>query len=132
LSTLKWFLRNIDHGWSCLTRLDRHFGKKNFPISCPVFDLWRHLLTSFCNISPIWPLDRLFEQFNLIITKYLSRVKLFNVTRQMFWKKFFPCHVPFLTYDVICWRHFATFHQFDLLITFLSNLTWLLRNIYQE
>ena len=79
--------------------------KRNFlSISYPVFDLWRHLLTSFCNISPIWPLDRLFEQLNLIITKYLWVLKLFIVTRGTFRKRMFL--IQCLIYDL--WRHLLT------------------------
>ena len=109
LRTLKWFLCNFDHEWSCLARPDQHF-EFFFSISCPVFDVWRHLLTSFCNISQIWQLDRLFEQLNLIITKYLYRVKLLSVTRAIFCLNFLLYHVSFWTYDVISWRHFVLFH----------------------
>ena len=104
MSPLKWFLWNIDHGWSCLARPDQHFEKFFFFIPCPVFDVWRHLLTSFCNISLIWPLNHLFEQLDLIFTKYISRVKLLNVTLGTFWQNIYliPCRV----FDL--WRHLLT------------------------
>ena len=67
----------------------RTFWQNIYLIPCRVFDLWGHLLTSFCSILLIFPLDCLFEQLNLIFTKYLLRVKLFIITRGRFWQDFF-------------------------------------------
>ena len=80
------------------------FWENFFFIPCLVFDVWRHLLTSFCNISLIWPLNHLFEQLDLIFTKYISRVKLLNVTLGTFWQNIYliPCRV----FDL--WRHLLT------------------------
>ena len=78
------------------------FWKFCFFIPCLVFDLWHHLLTSFCSISQMLPLHHLFEQSNLIFTKYLGDVKLFKVNRGKFRKKLIPC----LVFDL--WRHLLT------------------------
>ena len=80
------------------------FWEKKFFIPCPVFDVWRHLLTSFCNISLIWSLNHLFEQLDLLFTKYIWRVKLLNVTWGTFWQNIYltPCRV----FDL--WRHLLT------------------------
>ena len=76
--------------------------EKHFLIPCFVFDLWRHLLTSFCSISLILPLNRLFEQLNAIFTKYLWGVKLFNMTRGTFWEDIVLITCLIFIYDVIC------------------------------
>ena len=80
------------------------FWEKFFYIRSPLFDVWRHLLTSFCNISLIWSLNHLFEQLDLLFTKYIWRVKLLNVTLGTFWQNIYliPCRV----FDL--WRHLLT------------------------
>ena len=62
------------------------FRKRMFLIQCLIYDLWRHLLTSFCSISLILPLYRLFEQLHAIFTKYLWGIKLFILTKETFWE----------------------------------------------
>ena len=56
-----------------------------FLIPCLVFDLWRNLLASCCSVSLL--LHRLFEQLDLIFTKYLWGVKLSRGTilQILFW-----------------------------------------------
>ena len=44
------------------------FCQNMFLIPLLVSDIWRHLLTLFCHISPVWPLYRPLEQLNLILT----------------------------------------------------------------
>ena len=97
-----------------------------------VFDPWRHLLTSFCSISLILPLYRLFEQLDSNFTKYLQGVKLFNMIWGILWKNLFliQCRV-FDSWHQL-WRHFALSHQLVYLIAFLSNWTWFSRNIYEK
>ena len=72
-----------------------------------------------------------FEHFKMVFMNYYHGWSCLARLDRHFEKKNVPYHVPFSTYDVICWRYFAIFHQFDHLIAFLSNLTWLLRKIYQ-
>ena len=102
------------------------FWKNSYLITCRGFDLWRHLLTSFCSISLIFPLNRLFEQLILIFTKYQWGVKLFNKTWGAFGQNLclIPCH------GFNLWRHFALFHWYYHFITFSSNLGWFLRNVF--
>ena len=80
------------------------FWEKKISIPCPVFDVWRHLLSSFCNISLIWPLNHLFEQLDLIFTKCIWRVKLFNVTWRTFWQNIYL--IPRRVFEL--WRHLLT------------------------
>ena len=91
----------------------RTFWQNIYLIPRRVFELWRHLLTSFCSISLIFPLDRLFEQLNLIFTKYLLEVKLFSITRGRFWQDIFL--VACLVFDLWCIS--------DVVLQYFSNLT---------
>ena len=108
------------------------FWQNIYLIPCRVFDLWRHLLTSFCSISLILPLHRLFEQLDSNFTKYLQGVKLFNVTWGILWKNLFLIQCRVFDSWRQLWRHFALSHQLVYLIAFLSDLTWFLRNIYKK
>ena len=108
------------------------FWQNIYLIPCRVFDLWRHLLTSFCSISLILPLHRLFGQLDSNFTKYLQGVKLFNVTWGILWKNLFLIQCRVFDSWRQLWRHFALSHQLVYLIAFLSDLTWFLRNIYDE
>ena len=108
------------------------FWQNIYLIPCRVFDLWRHLLTSFCSISLILPLHRLFGQLDSNFTKYLQGIKLFNVTWGILWKNLFLIQCRVFDSWRQLWRHFALSHQLVYLIAFLSDLTWFLRNIYDE
>ena len=70
LSDLTWFLRNIYDESNCSTRLKNILAKSLFD-RMSRFLLMTSFLTSFCSISLTFPLNRLFEDFNLIFTKYL-------------------------------------------------------------
>ena len=120
-----WWIKLFNKTWGT-------FWQNTYLIPCRVFDLWRHLLTSFCSISLILPLYRLFEQLDSNFTKYLQGVKLFNMIWGILWKNLFliQCRV-FDSWHQL-WRHFALSHQLVYLIAFLSDLTWFLQNIYDE
>ena len=83
-----------------------------------MFSFWP--MTSFCSISLILPLHHPFEQLSLSFTKYLFRVKLFNMTRRTFWEKYFFNTVSlFWSYDVIGDVVLLTFTTFP-----TSSLFW--------
>ena len=67
----------------------RSFWENIVLLPCLFFDPMTSLVTSFCSISLLLLLHRPFEQINLILTKYLIRVKLFNMTRGTFWENIF-------------------------------------------
>ena len=84
----------------------RNTLKKSFFDTMSCFWLMTSIVTSFCSISSTCLLNRLFERLNLIFTKYLWWVKLFNKTWGKFWQNL--CLLPCLVFDL--WRHFALFH----------------------
>ena len=68
---------------------------------------WYHvsslLMTSFCSISLILPLHRLFEHLYLNFKKCLLWIKLLNLIRGTFWHNIYLTPCLFFTYDVICY-----------------------------
>ena len=94
------------------------FWEKKFSIPCPVFDVWRHLLTSFCNISLIWPFNHIFEQLDLIFPKYLCRESCSTWPAEHFGKISVWYQMAFLTYAVICDVFLLYFTNFPLNLLF--------------
>ena len=80
------------------------------------------LETSFCSITLILPLHRLFEQLDLIFTKLLWGVKFFNMSRGRFWQYAFWYHVWFLIYVVISDVILLCFWQYIFMIPWLTKI----------
>ena len=110
----------------------RNTLKKSLFDTMSRFSLMTSFVTSFCSISLILPLHRLFGQLDSNFSKYLQGVKLYNVTWGILWKNLFLIQCRVFDSWRQLWRHFALSHQLVYLIAFLSDLTWFLRNIYVE
>ena len=80
----------------------RNTLKKSFFDTMSCFWLMTSIVTSFCSISSTCLLNRLFERLNLIFTKYLWWVKLFNKMYGTFWQNL--CLIECLVFYL--WRHF--------------------------
>ena len=63
------------------------------------FYVWPCFWMTFCSILLILSLHRLYKQLNLIFTKFLSKLKLFNMIKEAFWHNVVYI-VSFLTYEV--------------------------------
>ena len=77
------------HGKSCYAWSQKYFEKKFFLISCPIFDVWRHLQSSFNRFSVICRHNLLFRHFNLIFKWCLSWYELFSMIMNTIWKKIY-------------------------------------------
>ena len=62
-----------------------HFEKRLFFISCPVFDVWRHIAV-IMPFSIVFLLNLLFRHLILIFKQYLSWKRFSSMTRETFVK----------------------------------------------
>ena len=83
------------------------FWRNMFFISCLGFNLLRHLyvtrhiLLYFTNLTTSLPFRATWINFY----KILSWFNLLNMIKKTFLEILFWCHVKFLNYDIIHWRH---------------------------